>query len=422
MSVPLAATRSVARRYIDLPPAVHVLCLGMFLNRAGSFVMIFLTIYVSEHLGFGISFATKCIGAFGAGSIIASLAGGQLADRFGRRCIMLVSVFGGAGMLVLLGQLTGRWSFLTAMFLFAMLSEMYRPAASAMIGDIVDPLRRPFAFGLVYISINLGFAVAPPIGGLLAGYSFQLLFCGDALTAVLFGLVLLWFIRESLTSADEPSSGSGEPATASSGFRSDRRATWNQAFAQIAGDKTFLLFCLSSLLTPIVFVQAFATLPIYLRQLGYSEAEFGLMICVNGILIVLLQLPVTHLLSGCNRIAVIISGELVLGVGFGLTALAASKAAIVSCIVVWTFGEIAQAAFKQSVVADLSPKQYRGRYMGIFGMCHAVGLTIGAPLGGEVLSRYGPQVLWPACSLVVLAAVAVYGPIYKSLSQTAVTE
>ncbi|MEZ6059229.1 MAG: MFS transporter [Planctomycetaceae bacterium] len=439
MSRTLAAIRSVARRYVDLPAAVHVLCFGTFLNRAGSFVLLFLTIYVSEHLKFGVSFATVCVGAFGAGSIVSSLVGGYLADTFGRRRIMLLSMFGGAGMLVLLGQLTERWSFLAAMFGFAMLSELYRPAASAMIGDVVEPLRRPYAFGLLYISVNLGFAFAPPIGGLLAGYSlFQLLFLLDALTAAVFGLVIVFYIRETLPAPDiaatsEPASDTSSPGTAvpdipATGTRSSEAAmtsglshpmspAWVRSTREILSDTPFVMLCLATLLTTSVFVQAFSTLPMYLRQLGYSETEFGFMISVNGIMIVVLQLPLTHLLSRFNRIAVIMAGELLLAVGFGLTGFASTKSAVIACIIVWTLGEIAQAAFKQSVVSDMSPKEYRGRYMGVFGMCHAVGLTIGAPLGGEIYARHGAQVLWPGCSLVVLASVAIYSIVYAALSR-----
>jgi len=88
---------------------VRLLCLGSFINRAGSFVFVFMTIYISEQLGFGITYAANCFGVFGLGSIISSLAGGQLADRIGRKPVMVFALFGGAAALVLLGIVRDRW-------------------------------------------------------------------------------------------------------------------------------------------------------------------------------------------------------------------------------------------------------------------------------------------------------------------------
>ncbi len=159
--------------------------------------MLYLTIYVSEVLGLGKTFASYCIGAFGLGAVIASFVGGQLADQLGRRITLLFALFGGAISLILLSVITNGWLFMATMFSFALIVEMYRPATSAMISDLTTPSQRPHAFGLMYIAINLGFAVAPPIGGYLAERSFLWLFWGDAITTAMYGCVILLFISES---------------------------------------------------------------------------------------------------------------------------------------------------------------------------------------------------------------------------------
>jgi MFS family permease len=130
--------------------------------------MLFLTIYVSEHLQMGKPFASACVGVFGVGSALSAVFGGQLADTLGRRPAMLIALFGGATILASLSLITNGWLFMAALFGFALVMEMYRPASSAMIGDVVSPLQRPLAFGLLYLSFNLGFAIAPQIGGWLA--------------------------------------------------------------------------------------------------------------------------------------------------------------------------------------------------------------------------------------------------------------
>lgn len=412
MQAGTAAIKSTLRTYVALPAAVQILCFGSFINRAGSFAMVFMTIYVSEQLGFGVTFAANCFGVFGLGSVISSIVGGQLADRFGRKPIMLLALFGGAAALCLMGMARERWSFLTAVLVFSLAMEMYRPAASAMIGDLVDTAQRPLAFSLMYIAFNLGFSVAAPVGGFLADYSYQWLFWGDALTTATYGLIVVFCIRETL------------PATAESNSTNAGvdRVSWRAALKHIRHDTTFLLLAAAAMLTSLVFMQAFSTLPIYISQLGYTKQEVGLLISANGILIVFLQLPVTHVLNRYHRVLVILTGEILIAVGFVLTAFAVTAPLLLTTIIIWTLGEVVQAAFKQSLVADLAPVALRARYMGVFSLSHALGFAIGAPLGGQILSRWGPTVLWPICFVITMIAAGVYWLIHVRIAHLLVID
>ena len=391
------------RDYIELPLPVRILCLGSLINRAGSFVLIFLTIYASEQMGFGVPFAAACMGVLGLGSMAGAMIGGQLADQIGRRRVMLIALFGGAALLLVIGSLENRWAFMATVGLFALVSDMYRPAASAMIADLVSVQRRPHAFALMYISINLGFAIAPPIGGLLAELSFQWLFWGDALTMLLYGGIILAMIRETLPSHRDGES--PEPVV-----------PVNEAARRICADLPFLGFCLSSLLIALVFMQGMSTVPIYIRQSGFSNFQFGLLMSVNGLMIFLLQLPMTHWLSRFNAMSMVLLGGLLIAVGFGLNALHCSLIFLAATICIWTFGEILQAPFKQAIVSTLSPQDLRARYMGLFSMCYSSALTIGAPIGGAVLHRFGATTLWIGTFAVALAAVAVYAAIFRSIT------
>lgn len=402
------------RQYLELPRQVHILCAGTLVNRAGSFVLVFLTLYISEDLKHGIPFATLCIGILGMGSLIASLVGGQLADQIGRRFVMLTSLFGGATMLIVMSFLRDKISLAIAIFVFALLNEMYRPAAAAMISDLVSPKQRPLAFGLMYIAINLGFAISPPIGGFLATYSFAWLFWGDGATTTLYGIIIAVFIVETRprvrrrgfpvipvddrSSEVTPEEADLEPSTS--------KAAMPQAYAnvpigvaarRILSDSTFLLFCLAMLLITIVFMQALSTLPLYMQSCGLDKSKIGFLLAINGIMIFTLQLPMTHMLSRFNRMSVIAAGALIIGVGTGITGFAGVWWAFALTIATWTFGEMMQAPFANSVVSDLSPPELRGRYMGLFNMSFSAAIMIGAPLGGAILGRYGGQTLWTCC-------------------------
>ncbi|HAP08920.1 MAG TPA: hypothetical protein DCR20_13930 [Planctomycetaceae bacterium] len=403
MNSPASNTRGMIQQYRELPRTVHLLCVGSFINRVGSFVMLFLSIYVSEQLQLGTTFASYCIGAFGCGSVVSALLGGQLADQFGRRRTMLLALFGGAATLLLLSQITNGWLFMFTLFLFALIMDMYRPASAALVGDAVTDEQRPHAFGLLYLSFNLGFAVAPPIGGYLAGKSFQYLFWFDAATTAMYGAVVLLTIRE-IRHFHKHSQSSPRSAQA--------------ALQHLLHDHNFQLFMVCSLLTNIVFMQAFVTLPLYLYRLGFNELEFGQMICLNGALIVLLQLPATHILSRFPRGAVLICGELLMAAGFALTAVAASAPMILLTITLWTLGEILQAPWKPTLVSEMAPIDLRARYMGLFNITHALSIALGAPLGGFVLSRFGPTVLWPAAGCVLLLTCGLYALLFQRLAKS----
>ena len=335
------------RDYLQLPLPVRILCLGSLINRAGSFVLVFLSIYASEQLGFGVPFATACIGVLGLGSMAGSLLGGHLADKVGRRGVMLLALFGGAAILLLLSTVTNRWLFMLSVGVFALVADLYRPAAAAMIADLVSIDRRPHAFALMYISVNLGFAIAPPIGGLLAGYSFEWLFWIDAASMIAYGGIIALTIEET---HQRRVSVEAEP------LRSPR-GSWIRSVRTIGLDLTFLSFCISTLLIALVFVQGLSTLPIYIRQLGYSNLQFGLLMSVNGLLIVVLQLPLTHWLSRFNAMTIVLIGGVLISIGFGLTATGSGLVFVAVCIAIWTLGEILQAPFNQAIVTDMAPDE-----------------------------------------------------------------
>jgi predicted MFS family arabinose efflux permease len=392
------------REYVDLPRPVHILCLGMFINRAGSFVLVFLTIYISEQLGHGEAFAAQCMGIFGFGSIFASLLGGQLADQIGRKTVMVSAMFGGAALLAVLSMATSKPAIAITILAYALVAETFRPACSAMLGDFTTPAQRPIAFGLFYISINLGFACGPPIGGILADISYTLLFFGDAATMAVFGVIIALLLPESKTLLTDETDA---PLVKVSAMEAIRR---------ILADGPFLMFCIATLLIAMVFMQSFSTLPLHIKRAGYNNTEFGALMAINGLMIFFVQLPLTHYLERYNAMSNLVVGGILIAIGFGLYFLPISLFVLIAAVLVWTLGEIMQAPFKQTVVTNLAPVALRARYLGLFSMCYSLALTIGAPLGGFVFEEYGPRALWKSCFCVATLGVAAYAIAYRSIT------
>lgn len=394
------------KSYLGLPRAVYVLCVGTFVNRTGTFLLPFLTLYLVGELHLGVKFATIGMGAYGAGSIVGALVGGHLADRIGRRAVMLVSLLGGAAVLRFFGSVTSPPGILAAVVAFTVLGEMYRPAASAMIADLVEPERRPEAYGLMYVAINLGWAVGAVLGGMLATIWFTWLFWADALTAALYALIIIFLIGETLK---RPAEDAGGPQAAAAPPRFE-------ALRHILADRTYLVFCGASLLCGLVFMQWLSTFPLELRERGLGPATYGRLISINGVMIVLFQLPVAALLGRFHRGTVMSLAAVVLGVGFGSTALATTVWHFALVTVIATCGELMQAPLMSSIVTDLAPARFRARYLGVLSMCFSSANMLGAPIGGAVLCTWGGPYLWGGCLVVGLAAALMYAGIHPQLA------
>jgi len=419
------------RPYLELPRTVYILALGSFINRAGAFFLVFLTIYLGEHLHLGERFATRTMGVFGAGAIVAAIVGGHLADWLGRKRVMLASLFGGAVVLCAFTTLTNPWHLQAAVFAFGFLGEMYRPASTAMVSDVTTTEQRPTAFALLYFSVNLGFAVGPIVGGeVVERFSFSTIFLADAATSATYAIIILLALREtihlahaqSLQARSESSPGEATLAVASPAADVANPAPprievgWRQALARLGRDRVFLTFCLATLCISMCFMQHLSTLPLFAREHGIGAKTYGRLIALNGALIVVLQLPFTTLLRRFDRGRMIALSTLIIGAGYGLTAFAHTPTEFAGTIFVWTIGELMQLPFLASVASDLAPADMRGRYMGVFGLCFSSANMIGAPIGGEVLARFGGGYIWAGCFAMGLISGALFLSIRRHIS------
>ncbi len=432
------------RQYLDLPRSIHILCLGSLVNRAGTFVVIFLTLYLKTSLGLSVTFATTTMGLFGAGAIVAALVGGQLADQIGRRPVMLFALLGGAVILIVFSFVTTPWLIMLMVLLFACVAETFRPAAAAMIADLTTPEQRPHAFALMYVSINLGFAVGAFVGGIIASYNFHWLFWGDALTSAIFALIIFAALRETLPSratagASIPSQRCGTDKRAKQGDADSTDSDENTeaiyhseqpslsvepvpiltAARHIIMDTPFVVFCLATFLIALVFMQSLSTLPLYLEQRGFQPDDYGTIIALNGLLIVLLQLPLTAFLTRFDRGNVMVLGAVFNAVGFGLIALAVTLWQFALTIVVWTLGEIMAAPYSQAIVSDLAPTRLRARYMGVFTMSISSAIMFAAPLGGAILTNenLGGRYLWSGAAVVAMISAALFFSVRRHITQ-----
>ncbi|HZX01847.1 MFS transporter [Kribbella sp.] len=371
-------------RSTALPRAFWALWVCQLVNRLGSFVQPFLVLYLTHdrHLSAGTAGAVAA--AVGAGTVTAQLAGGFLADRVGRRLTMLICFFGTAAALILLGSAREMALIWVSAFLVGLLGDLFRPAVQATVADLLDPTERVRAYGLLFWAINLGFSVSTVSAGVLASVGYGLLFWLNAGTSVIAGAVIWALVPESRPVLDGST---------------PRRPVLGVALR----DTVFLFMILIQIGYATIYMQGYSTLPLAMSDDGLSSKTYGLVIALNGVVIVLVQPFLGRWMVKLDRPKLLAASMLVVGLGFGVGAVVHNWWGYVLSVVVWTLGEIGFAAVIGAVFADLAPVDLRGRYMGLSGMAFGVGTVVGPLAGTNALEHLGPTVTWLGCAVLGVA-------------------
>ncbi|MCT2592805.1 MFS transporter [Streptomyces sp. N2-109] len=412
----LSGVRRAARESVSgLPRQFWWLWTSTLINRLGAFVATFLALYLTVERGYSASYAGMIGALYGLGGVISSIGGGVLADRLGRRPTLLISQTLTAVSVAALGFVERPVAIAVLAFVVGMATNGSRPAVQAMMADIVAPEDRVRAFALNYWAINLGFAVSSTAAGLIAQYSYRFLFVGEAVMVLACAIVVFVKLPESRpeygpVSEAEPATGQGTEAGAASGT-----GPVVVSMGTVLRDARFMAVVSLNLALAVLIQQAFVALPVSMGLQGFSSTDFGLVIAVNGLLIVLLQLPVIRFIEHRDPARLLVVSALLAGYGFGLHAFASSVAFYMVAVCVWTLGEIINSPTQMGIVVRLSPVHGRGRYQGMYVLSWSVAALTGPLLGGFVIDRFGPDTLW-AISAVIGTAVAVgYGVLLRGM-------
>jgi len=369
----------------SLPRPVWILLAGTFINRFGQFVMPFLVIYLTK-IGYSTAKAGLALGAYGLGHVIASSMGGHLADRIGRRNTIVLSMFGSAASLLALSQARSYLPIVLLTICSAAFGELYRPAAQALLADLMPESERVFSFAMYRFAVNLGVAAGPAMAGFLAEYSFFYLFAGDAATSVIYGFIALFALPQGLRT-----------------YQKGERA--GEALRVAARDTRFVVFLCATLLAAMIDMQMGSTFALHVTTIGFLPRVYGMLISLNAVLVIAFELVITNYTQRMSPRPVIAFGYLLWGLGFALTGIARTIPILAVTVAIWTFGEMFASPLAGAYVAQIAPEKYRGRYMGMLVTMWSVALCIGPPLG-TFLFEHNPAALWASCGALGLASAA----------------
>ncbi|MGW2568728.1 MDR family MFS transporter [Streptomyces sp. NPDC001537] len=399
----VASVRRAARETVSgLPREFWWLWTSTLVNRLGAFVATFMALYLTIDRGYSASYAGLVASLHGLGGVVSSLGGGVMTDRLGRRPTLLIAQSSTAVSVALLGFVHDPVAIAAVAFLVGMASNASRPAVQAMMADIVRPEDRVRAFSLNYWAINLGFAVSSLAAGFIAEFSYLAGFLIEAGMTAVCAVVVFLKLPES------------RPAAAlSKGVREEA-----VGLGTVVRDKRYMGVVGLSFLVALVFQQGSVGLPVAMGEAGFTPADYGMAIAVNGVLIVALQIPLTRLIERRDPRRLLVVSSLLAGYGFGLTAFAGSVGVFALTVCVWTLGEMVNAPTQTGLVVRLSPAHGRGRYQGVYTLSWSLAALVAPLMSGVVIDRFGAEWLWGLCAVVGTAAAVGYGALMRRLPAT----
>ena len=389
--------RSYIEAFSGLPRDAWILTAAVLVNRAGTMVVPFLTLWLTIERGYSVDTAGLLLGAFGVGSIVGSWLGGQLADRIGANTTQGLSLLASAAGFLVLGQMDGLAAIAVVIFFLSVVSEAFRPAHISAVAALVEPEERARAIGLSRLGINVGMSIGPAVGGFLAEANYALLFWVDGVTSAVagIGLLVLFRGRERARAREEQALASGPTPSPLS-------------------DRAFLAMAGVVALVGLAFFQCFTTVPLYFSEhLGFGESTIGLVFTLNTVLIVIFEMPLLRRVEGRPPLRLIAIGGVLVCAGNALLIAVpvvpfAAGAWVALTVVVWTVGEMLNLPLVSAWVANRATDRNRGRYMGVMSIAFGSASALGPIAGTAIYERAGPDALWLSLAGLTVIVAAGY--------------
>jgi predicted MFS family arabinose efflux permease len=361
--------------FSNIQKNIWILSIAMFINRSGSMVLLFTSLYLTRDLHFTIGEAGLALSFYGIGSVMGSYAGGWLTDRRGFYGIMIFSLIS-SGLILLLLLITVNPFFISAIiFFYAFTADLFRPANSKAIAAFSTPEYRTRSVSLVRLAVNLGFSVGPAAGGFVALYlGYKWLFIIDSFTGFAAALMLYLYLPAQPREAGNKNSILNDHST--SAYR----------------DKPYLIFILLVALYGMCFFQLFASIPQYFsRECHYHEDTIGLLLALNGLLVVLIEMPLISRLEKDDRIfRFIITGVLCIPVAFAILYFGRGMMLwSVSYTFIITMAEVFAMPFMMNYALSRPGKERQGQYSALYSISYGLANIAAPVIGLGIADKYG---------------------------------
>jgi len=367
------------------------LALITLINRSGTMVIPFLSLYLKESLKLSLENIGWVMVCFGFGSILGSWLGGKLSIRFGFYKIMFLSLIGTGISFYLLQFANTYLSFSISIFVLMVIADMFRPAMYTAINAYSSEENKTRSVTLIRLAINLGFSAGPFVGGIIITLlNYKGLFWLDAITCVLAGLLLLKVLHpKKVTVLDDHEV-------------ENPKSAWS--------DKTFLVFLISMVLFSVVFFQYFSVMPLYWKGVhGLSEFKIGLLMGMNGLVIFIFEMPIVKWFENnkTNTLSIIIAGGILTALSFVVILLFSWVGVVIIGMLLLTFGEMIAFPFSNKFAIQRAKKGRHEQYMALFTISFSIAHVISHKFGIDLVAKYGFNITWTIITAIMLVCIAV---------------
>lgn len=380
-----------------------------FIDQIGNFILMpFIALYITDKFpGFGMTQVGIMFSIVGIGNLVGGTLGGSLADKFGRKPMILFGlVVSGTFSLaiIFIENVTYLYILLLGM---GVLGSVGGPARSALMADVLTPDKRTEGFAVLRITMNLAATIGPALGSFLIAYNFNLIFIIDAISSAITGILFFLLIPET-----KPETSNVQIEQASSSVASKEipvsEELAKKGYKHILRDSPFMLFVVISSLMALVYIQMQGTLSVYLRDNhGFTAEYFGYLIAMNAFLVVVFQYFVTRKIKHLPPLLMMAAGNLLYGIGFAMYGFVAAVPMFFVAMGIITLGEMVVTPFSQSIVANFAPEDMRGRYMAVQQWSGLAPTLFGVLGAGILMDNGNPIMVWILAG--ILSAIAALG-------------
>ena len=388
--------QSARRIYRELPNTFWTLVGASFIDRlGGALIFPFFALYITQKFQVGMTEVGTLFMFFSISSLVGGTIGGALADKYGRKTIIIFSLIMTAASTVVMGLVTDIKVFYLVAILVGVLADTGGPAHQAMVADLLPVDKRNTGFGVLRVTANLAVTLGPMIGGLLVGIDYLYLFIVDAIMSTITAVLVYLFLPETKPEST-PAQKEQEPGL------------WDTivGYLQVFKDKTYVAFIFVSILMVFVYIQMNSTLSVFLRDFRATPAQyFGYILSINAGMVVLFQFWISRKINDFPPLLIMAVGTVLYAIGFGMYGFVYTFAWFVVAMVIITIGEMMTVPTSQALVANFAPEHMRGRYMAVYGLAWILPSAFGPLTAGIIMdSGNANWVWWGGGILSIIAA------------------
>ncbi len=365
-----------------LSKEVWWLALITFINRAGTMVLPFLTLYLTKDLNLSLSQVGWIMTSFGVGSLLGSWLGGKLTDKIGFYKVMFWSLLITGFLFIGLQYVNSFSGFVFGIFLTMTVADTFRPAMFVSLKAYSKLENQTRSLTLIRLAINLGFSFGPFLGGLIiAAFSYSGLFWVDGLTCIAAVLLMKAILKQKEFHSE----------------KSDEINANENNFTSVYKDKPYWIFLAVVFLMGFIFLQLFTTMPLYYKEVHtLTEVQIGLIMSLNGFVIFLLEMPLVHYLekSLIDRMKIITWSLVLMAMSFIVLNTTAWVGILIVGMLFITLGEMLAFPFTNNFAMNRAPTGKEGRYLALYTMAFSFAHIFSAKTGMEVIARFGFEANW----------------------------